>query len=173
LFSLGEGEEGKTGELVDILSSSFVWIYGPHCGSKHDLTIFRENLQCGSKHDLTIFRENLQYKLEEGEMAEADQGYEGEEDFIRARDDYCTKAEKKEKGKIRNRHEACNRRFKCWGILKQEYHHDIQKHGYVVLAIGFMTQMAIDNGSCLFVCEPKMNQKKYGAYSIDDFDLTC
>ena len=143
---------------ISIFSEDIVWIYRPHHGSKHDLTIFRENLK---------------YLLEDGEMVEADSGYVGEADFIRTRYDYATKEERKEKDRICNRHEACNRRFKCWGILKQEYRHDILHHGHVMLAIVSMTQLVIDNGSCLFGCEPKMNQQRDGAYSIDDFNLSA
>ena len=48
---------------ISIYSGDIVWIYGPHRGSKHDLSIFRENLM---------------NRLEEGEMVEADKGYEGD-----------------------------------------------------------------------------------------------
>ena len=94
---------------ISIFSGDIVWIYGPHRGGKHDLTIFREKLML---------------LLEEGEMVEADQGYVGEADWIRAKEDYQTVKERREKGRIRNRHETCNGRFKCWGILKQEFRHD-------------------------------------------------
>ena len=68
---------------------------------------------------------------------------------------------------------GCNGRFKCWAILKKEYGHDIVNHGYVMHAIVGMTQMGIDNGGCLFGCEPVRSKRKDGPYSIDDFDLTC
>ena len=58
---------------ISIFSGDIVWVYGPHEGSKHDITIFRESLKG---------------ILEDGEMVEADQGYRGEEDFIRVKDDY-------------------------------------------------------------------------------------
>ena len=139
---------------ISIFSGDIVWIYGPHRGGKHDLTIFREQLLA---------------KLEEGELVEADQGYRGEATWIRVRDDYSTKAEKREKDRIRARHEACNRRFKCWGILKQEYRHDLKKHLWLMRAIGGFTQLAIDNGGCLFGCEPMTKPRE--VFLVDDIDL--
>jgi hypothetical protein len=143
---------------ISIYSGDIVWVYGPHRGSKHDLSIFREKLK---------------FLLDDGEMVEADKGYVGEPDHIRSKYDYATREERKEKDRIRNRHEACNRRFRFWSILKQEYRHDIIKHGHVMRAIVSMTQMAIDNGSCLFGCEPKRTKRTEGPYSIDNYDLSA
>ena len=107
--------------------------------------------------------------LEQGEVVEADTGYGGEEDWIRVPSDCCTKAEKRDKNRIRARHEACNRRFKCWGILKQEFRHDINKHGSVFRAIVAITQLCIDSGGCLFGCEPTAKPKD--KCSIDNLEL--
>jgi len=151
-----KGAAVKYEVAISIFSGDIVWIYGPHRGSKHDLTIFREKL-------MTM--------LEEGEMVEADLGYTGEADWIRTKDDYSSREERREKGRVRNRHESCNRRFKCWAILKQEYRHDLAKHGHLFHAIAGLTQLAIDNGSCLFGCEPKRTTKPTAAYDVDSYDL--
>ena len=124
---------------ISVFSGDIVWIYGPHRGGKHDLTIFHE---C------------LMGMLEEGEMVEADAGYMGEADFIRMKLDYTTKEDLMEKEQIRARHETCNRRFKVWSILKNEYHHQICKHEWVFRVIAMFAQMAINNRDCLFGCEP-------------------
>ena len=113
----------------------------------------------GSKHDLTMFREDLINMLDNGEMVEADRGYRGEPYCIRTNYDYDTKQEKKEKGAIRARHETANHRFKVFGILKQQYRHDIQKHGLVFRAIACIVQIGIDNGDCLFGCTTSANKK--------------
>jgi hypothetical protein len=137
------GASVKYEVAISIYSGDIVWIYGPHVGSKHDLAIFREKLK-----DM----------LDENEMVEADAGYAyrgaASDGIIRSRDDYNTKEEKQEKSEVRARHETCNRRFKVWGILKQQFRNDRKKHQLVFYAIAVMTQMSIDNGDVLFGCEP-------------------
>ena len=64
-----------------------------------------------------------------------------------------SKVEMEEKQRIRARHETVNRRFKTWGILKNQYHHNIQEHELVFRAVVVMVQLSIDNGNCLFGCE--------------------
>lgn len=140
---------------ISVFSGDIVWIFGPHRGAKHDITIFREKLL---------------HMLEEGEMVEGDKGYIGESDYIRARDDYSTVRERREKNRLRARHETCNGRFKCWGILKQECRHDIKKHEWAVRSVVVMTQLAINNGDCLFGCEPETRTKDCSC-RIDDVDL--
>lgn len=90
---------------ISVFSGGIVKICGPHRGSKHDWTTFRESLMC---------------LLDEGEMAEADKGHVVEADRIRARDDCATGAERREKQRVRASHESCAHRFKCFGTLKQE-----------------------------------------------------
>ena len=148
----GSGVKYEVG--ISIYSGDIVWVHGPHRGGKHDITIFRENLK---------------HALEEDEMAECDQGYIGEGNHIRVRDDYTTEEERREKTRLRLRHETCNRRFKVYGILKQEYRHDRKKHVLVFHAIACLTQINIDNGNCLFGCEPVAKKKK--EYTLDDLDL--
>lgn len=139
---------------ISIYSGDIVWVGGPYRGGKHDLTIFRESLM---------------KMLDEGEMVEADSGYAGEPDWIRAKGDYATREDKREKNRVRARQESCNRRFKVWGILKQEFRHSLKKHVLIFRSIACITQMGIDHGDCLFGCEP--TTKKKATYSIDDVDL--
>jgi hypothetical protein len=139
---------------ISLYSGDIVWIYGPHRGGKADITIIRE----------VLLR-----KLDQGEMVEADQGYLGEPEFIRVRDDWLTKREKKEKGRARCRHETVNGRFKNWGILKQEFRHDDKKHEWVFRTIAAITQLGIDNGNCLFASHPLAKRKE--SYSVDDLEF--
>ena len=125
---------------VSIYAGDIVWIYGPHNGGKNDLTIFREELR---------------QMLEPGEMIEADAGYKGDAEFIRNRDIWFTEQEKREKSELRARHETVNRRFKQWGILKQQFRNGKEKHQMVFFCIAVLTQLDIDNGNVLFSCEPK------------------
>ena len=143
---------------ISIFSGDIVWVYGPHRGAKHDITIFKENLR---------------NKLDNGEMIEGDKGYiDG--NWIRSKEDYSTVKERREKGRLRNRHETVNRRFKCWSILKQEYRHDIKKHEYIFRSIANLTQMGIDAGDCLFGCEPTARKKaEHDKYNIHSVDLSA
>ena len=50
----------------------------------------------------------------------------------------------------RSRQETVNRRFKCWGILKKVFRHDIPKHAEVMYAVATITQISIENGEELF-----------------------
>jgi len=138
---------------ISIYSGDIVWIYGPHRGSKHDYAIFKEKLKA-------------LLDAEEAVETDAGYGYHGvsHDDNIRSRDDFQSDEERREKSDLRARHETCNRRFKQWGILKQQFRNDKMKHVLVFYAIAVMTQMSIDNGNVLFGCEPKT--KKEARYYI-------
>jgi hypothetical protein len=144
-----KGASVKYEVAVSIYSGDIVWIYGPHRGSKHDKTIFDSFLQ---------------KMLAEGEQVEADAGYAfhgvSSNPFIRSRDDFGSDEERKEKSELRARHETANRRFKSWGILKQQFRNDKRKHQFVFYAIASMTQIQINNGNVLFSCEPKTLKKE-------------
>lgn len=153
-----KGAAVKYEVAISIYSGDIVWIYGPHVGGKHDITIFKELLR---------------KMLAVGEMIETDAGYGaaglcvGTDGFVRSRDDFLTPEEKREKSELRARHETCNHRFKSWGILKQQFRNDRKKHGHVFYAIAVLTQLQINNGSVLFACEPTHLLKKVkGEYRI-------
>lgn len=139
-----KGASVKYEVAISIYSGDIVWIHGPHVGSKHDYTIFKEKLK---------------QMLDEDEMIEADAGYGikgvSYDDVIRSRDDYLTEEERLEKSEIRARHETCNRRFKTWSILKQQFRNCRKKHQLVFFAVVVMTQLSIDNGNVLFGVEPE------------------
>ena len=141
-----KGAAVKYEVAISIFSGDIVWIYGPHRGGKHDITIFKEKLK-----DM----------LEEDEMVEADRGYKGLCEFIRTNFDYESAAEGMEKSELRSRHETVNRRFKSWGILQQAFRSDRRRHQFVFYAIAVMTQMSIDNGNVLFSCEPITRKKVF------------
>ncbi|KAL3924013.1 MAG: hypothetical protein SGARI_006112 [Bacillariaceae sp.] len=111
----------------------------------------------------------LKNMLAKGEMIETDAGYgyhgAGTCGFVRSRDDFFSKAEKREKSELRARHETVNHRFKTWGILKQQFRNDRKKHQFVFYAIAVLTQLQIQNGNVLFCLEPKSLKKK-GQYRI-------
>lgn len=110
---------------------------------------------CGSHPDITIFRQRLLYKLEPGEMAEADRGYRGEPDHIRIPSDYQNPQQKVQKCRARARQETVNHRFKVFGALSQRFRHhisleDMSLHKTVFESIVVLTQLDIDFGNRLF-----------------------
>ena len=110
---------------------------------------------CGSNPDITIFRKLLIYKLEEGEMVEADRGYRGEPTKVRIPVDYNNLIEKNKKNIVRARHETVNARFKTFKALSERFRHpvsliDMGKHQLVFMAVAIITQISIENGEPLF-----------------------
>ena len=54
--------------------------------------------------------------------------------------------------RVQNHQESINNRFKFWGILVQEFHHDITDHGNVFHAVTVISQLKINQGEGLFDC---------------------
>ena len=122
---------------VSILGGDLVWIQGPY--------------PAGHWPDVKIFNKTLRHWLEPGERVEADNGYVGCADKVKCPDNPCNPVGNLGmQGRVRSRHETLNGRFKVWGILREEYRHDIERHGEVFRAIAIITQLAIDNRSPLF-----------------------
>jgi hypothetical protein len=51
---------------------------------------------------------------------------------------------------VRSRYETINLRFKQFGILKQVYRGEINRHGHFFGTVAIVTQLAIENGGPLF-----------------------
>lgn len=110
---------------------------------------------CGHNPDITIFRRGLIYKLEDGEMVEADRGYRGEPTKARIPVDFMNAEQRNQKCRARARQETVNARFKQFGALSNKFRHHITmenmtKHKLVFYAIAVITQLGIDNGEKLF-----------------------
>ena len=134
---------------ISIYAGDIVWVSGPYRGAKHDVAMFRDKLKL---------------MLDDDELVETDLGYK--DPSCRNKDDYVDEEEKFEKQRIRARHETCNHRFKVWGILKQQYRHDIEEHGLVFRAIACIVQMEIDDGGVLFGCTTTTRKLPRGTYTL-------
>ena len=125
---------------LSILTGVIVWINGPY--------------EAGDWVDLEIFRNSLKSHLEYGERVETDDGYLGEApEFIKCPASFTNPTETLfMQQRVRNRQETINKRLKNWGILKQVYRHQFDKHGEVFRAIIVATQLTIKGGDPLFSC---------------------
>ena len=83
-------------------------------------------------------------------MVEADNGYRGENQYVRLPGHFVSWADFRAKVNARARHETVNRRFKQWGCLKQVYRHDIDFHSTFFAAVAVCTQLSLENGEPLY-----------------------
>ena len=83
------------------------------------------------------------------ERAEADLGYRGEPMVIDLPDKGPANMILAKK-RARMRHETCNKRFKNWACLSQNFRHGVALHCECMTAITVLTQFAISNGEPLF-----------------------
>ena len=83
---------------------------------------------------------------------EADDGYIGEAPgFVKCPKSISNSLETEEMQSIvRCCHETVNQRFKQFGILRQEYRHDVALHGEAFRACAAITQLSIRNMEPLF-----------------------
>ena len=78
---------------------------------------------------------------------EADAGYAGEPaHFELLHEDYGSATWKKRKDNARSRHEAVNKRLKCFGVLHQIFRMKAKNHKIYFNAVTVITQLSIENG---------------------------
>jgi DDE superfamily endonuclease len=123
-----------------ILTGDIVWVNGP--------------FQPGIYSDLSIFRLHMKWALEPGERIEADLGYPDEKVKTHALANDPRKVGMRKN--VAARHETVNKRFKMWNILKNEFHHNVNrmaKHCAVFHSIAVITQLSFENGEPLFTVD--------------------
>ena len=114
----------KTGEIC--------WLHGP--------------FPCGAYNDLTIFRSALKNSLEDYEVVECDDGYQGEDPIKCLVPKFCNLFDdddmQEARYRARSRHETVNKRVKQFKILRDTFRSDIEKHSYVFRAVLVLTQLS-------------------------------
>lgn len=114
-------------------SAEIVWINGP--------------FPAGAFSDLKIFRSKLMMYLNASEKVDADDGYEGEDLYIRLTNTLPKGSpEAMEAGRARSRHETLNGKLKNFNILHQTYRHHVDDHGDVLRACAVVKQLEIKFG---------------------------
>jgi hypothetical protein len=123
---------------MSVFSPKCVWISGPHCGGKHDLTIFREGLKG---------------KISPGKLVIADRGYvtsKADEKLLSTPDVMDSTALYNFKSRARLQHETFNGRLKFFRCLSDTFRHDLEKHKMTFEAVCVIVQYQIDNGSEIY-----------------------
>ena len=128
---------------ICIKSGEICWLHGP--------------FPAGAYNDLSIFRSALKNTLDEYEVVEADDGYQGEDPLKYLIPKFCNLFDNDEmqeaRYRARSRHETCNKRFKQFHILRDTFRNDIEKHAYAFRAIVVLTQLSLKRGEPLFEVE--------------------
>ena len=111
--------------------------------------------------------------MDEGERVEADDGYRGDSPtYVKCPASIGNHEESEQASAfVRRRQETINKRFKQWGILKQVYRGDLQKHGQAFRVCAIFTQLAIENGEPLFQVDyddPDFNNLYFDDSNISD-----
>lgn len=116
---------------LNIRSGEIVWTNGGY--------------PCGTYPDLKLAREAYTDSVDIGERTIADKAYRDSRYFI-----LPNKQNKKLHKQIMARHETVNKRMKLFQILKQPFHHNLQKHPMVFRAVANLVQLKLKNGEPLF-----------------------
>ncbi len=92
--------------------------------------------------------------LEPGKRVEANNGYVGHAVKIKCPNNDCNPEENLVmQARIRSCHKTFNAYPKFWGILGQEYRHNILKHGSVFYACAVISQLTIEYDKPLFAIQ--------------------
>jgi len=127
---------------ISVWHSKIVWLNGPFKGSKHDLSIFREN---GLKDRLLTMA---------GKLCIADRGYQSSESdeigLIVVPSEEDPPDLHKFKTRVRLRHEQLNGWMSQFKILSETFTYSKEKHKASVEAVAVIIQYQMDNGSPLY-----------------------
>lgn len=115
---------------LSIHEQQLAWLSGPHMASKHDITIFREELEG---------------EIPDGKLAIGDSGYRGS-DKVAVSQEGDSDELRTVKNRARARQENFNERMKRFRILGETFKYDYTKLVHVVEAIAVLTQYDIEEG---------------------------
>ncbi|KAI2500860.1 hypothetical protein MHU86_13580 [Fragilaria crotonensis] len=137
LYSHKFNQAGFAYELaLSLTDNSLVWMNGPFLGSKHDVTIFRDD---GLKVNTTLGKKGI-----------ADQGYRGEKAILCTPNSHDSTELRNFKSRARARHETFNSRIKNFACLDQRFRHGMEKHKICFEAVCVIVQYQLENGAPLF-----------------------
>ena len=114
---------------VCIQTGHIVWANGPY--------------EAGAWSDRRISLDKIVYELDDEEMVLADGGYNDDYEFFETPTGHNDEDQRMKKV-ARARHETINGKLKTWGILKQCFRHNLNKHWMVFAAAIHITQLLIE-----------------------------
>jgi hypothetical protein len=120
---------------ISVYENKLVWMKGP---------------KPASKHDITVYREELMNKIPAGKRAIGDNGYRGEPSTISTPNSHDSPELHLFKSHARARHETFNGRIKNFKCLSEQFRHGIKKHHICFEAVCVIVQYQLENGSPLF-----------------------
>jgi hypothetical protein len=124
----GPGYKYEVG--VCIRTADIVWVNGPFKAGRADKTIFQED--------------GLRDALCDDECVEADAGYQGD-DKLKNPNISQSRKDRKEKSRVRGRHENVNGFLKKFSVLDDVFRHKLQeKHQMCFEAIAVITQLRFE-----------------------------
>ena len=117
------------------------------CIATGDIVWINGAFRCG-ENDFNILRQAIVGALEEGEMIEADNGYNGEPISIKTPSALHTHstAHRRMKSAARARHETINGDMKEYEVLDGKFRHDMGYHSACFRAVAVLTQTAFKHG---------------------------
>jgi hypothetical protein len=124
----GPGYKYEVG--VCIMTGDIVWINGPFKAGRNDKTIFE--------------KDGLKDMLADGEGIEVDAGYQGD-DSLKNPSISQSREDRKQKSKVRARHENVNSYLKKFGVLDNIFcHKSADKHQMCFEAVAVITQLRFE-----------------------------
>lgn len=115
---------------ICIATGDIVWVNGPFKAGKNDSTIFKED--------------GLMDALCEDECVEVDAGYKGSDKFKNPNISQC-RTDRKQKSRVRARHEVANSRLKLFEVLNSIFRHEAkEKHQMCFDAVAVITQLMFE-----------------------------
>ena len=117
------------------------------CIATGDIVWINGAFRCG-ENDLNISRQAIIGALDEGEMIEADNGYNGEDIYIKTPSALHTHSveQRRMKSLARGRHETINGDLKEFGVLAERFRHDMGYHSACFRAVAIITQLSFKHG---------------------------
>jgi hypothetical protein len=112
----------------------------------------------GVMNDFQVFRRELMGALPEGRKVLGDDIYVGAPEYVITKNDLDQYEIAQWKNRLLARHENLNKRFKDFKVLREEFEHGVDNHGYAFYACATVISYGLDNGSVdLLDPTPSMN----------------
>ena len=129
----------RYGIALSVFTGKCVWVSDPYPAGVHDMEIFRQGMKA---------------KIKDGKLVIADCRYrtkdKDKEKMLSLPNPLDDKQTNNFKSRAQQQQEYFNKKLKEFSILNKTYHHNLDKHKFVLQAVCVMVQTRLDNGELLF-----------------------